>query len=823
MTTINLTEAPYTQAFDDLPVFGITGSILPTGWAFTESGSAQNNTYGINDGSFATGNTYLYGAQSSSERALGGLRSDTLIPTFGANFTNTTDDTIVGLDISYIGELWRLGTPGRDDRLEFSYSLDASSLVTGTWLRFEELDFVTPNTTGTPGPRNGNAPENQTLVSAVLPNLAIAPGETFWIRWTDFDAEGADDGLAVDNFTLTPVFVVPPMGNMQITEFMYQGNDGEFIEFTNVGTAAVDMTGWSFSDNSRTPGAFDLSAFGTVLPGESVILTSAAESDFRTAWGLDVSFKVIGGLDVGNLNRNDEINLYDADNILVDRLTYGDVSFPGTIRTLNQSGWAAVDDLDATTIDDTWRLSNVNDVQNSRTSLGGDIGNPGVFNAGSPGILLIETGAATAVEEGGATDTYAIALRSQPTSDVIITIIPDDQTSTNQTTLIFTPDNWNVAQTVVVTAIDDDVIEGDHTGIIIHSVASLDSDYDGFELRPVSVSITDNDFPPRVNGLFATIFVNAQDTVVGPAYQTGEPYAGELFSNTDGTDAVDDVIAGTQGDDNIWGGLEGSDVINARNGNNIVGFGNGDSWVRTGNGDDFVYAVGAGGGNNTITFVGGNNIFWAAGGNNTITAGGDGNNSIGIGIGNDTVISGDGDDFVYSVQGGGGDNRLDLGNGNNGVWVEGGNYDITTGDGDDIIGLGTGVDIVQAGRGDNIIYMVNPDAPSGDKTIRTGAGDDYISLGSGDDLIDAGGGFNILFGGLGQDTFVIRPNALNYIGDFEIGVDRLQLVNLDLADLVIEQGVGDAIADTFIRRGDRTLVQLANIDAEQLDVDVHIV
>ncbi|TVQ23481.1 MAG: hypothetical protein EA367_02395 [Leptolyngbya sp. DLM2.Bin15] len=822
MVTVNLTDTTYEQDFNNLPLFGITGSLLPTGWAFLETGTAANTTYSINNGSFATGNTYLYGEANSGERALGGLRSTTLVPTFGASFTNTTDSTITGLDISYVGELWRLGAPDREDRLEFQYSLDASSLATGSWLNFDELDFVTPNTTGTPGARDGNAPENRTNISAVIPDLAIDPGETFWIRWTDFAVPGANDGLAVDDFSLTPLFTVPLVSDIQITEFMYQGDSGEFVEFTNVGTAPVDMTGWSFSNRTRLPGEFSLDDFGIVQPGESVILTTANEADFRTAWGLDVSFKVIGNLDVQNLlRRNDEINLYDADGNLSDRLTYGDQDFPGTIRTQNVSGWTTLDNLDATEINDGWLLSSINDPQNSREA-GGSIGSPGVFNSGLPGVLLLETGASTNLEEGGATDTYTIALRSQPSADVVITINPDGQTTTNVTTLIFTPDNWNVAQTVIVTAIDDDVFEGDHTGSITHTVTSEDDLYDGISVRSVTANITDNDSPPPlVNDLPATMYVNSRGLVVGPAYQAGELYAGELFSNSDGTDNPDDVIAGTDGDDNIWGGIEGNDTIDAGEGNNTIGFGNGNSWVLAGDGDDFVYAVGEGGGDNIIDLGAGTNIFWAAGGNNTITA--RGRNTIGIGTGNDTVTTRNGNDFVYSVNGGGGTNVLSLGNGFNEVWVEGGDYTITTGRRDDIIGLGTGTDIVDAGDGDNIIYMVNPDLPAGNKIIRTGAGDDYIATGSGDDLLDGGTGSNILQGGAGSDTFVIRDGAYNYILDFELGVDQIQLVDLEFEQLSFVQGQGDTELDAFIAVDDVILVQVANLEASQLGTSVNFV
>ena len=76
------------------------------------------------------------------------------------------------------------------------------------------------------------------------------------------------------------VLTVAAPAQIRITEWMYQGGntiDGvgtadEFIEFTNVGLSPIDMTGWSFDDSSRAPGSQSLSAFGTVGPGESVIL-----------------------------------------------------------------------------------------------------------------------------------------------------------------------------------------------------------------------------------------------------------------------------------------------------------------------------------------------------------------------------------------------------------------------------------------------------------------------------------------------------------------------------------------------------------------------
>ena len=139
------------------------------------------------------------------------------------------------------------------------------------------------------------------------------------------------------NLALGLLLTIAPLaqGQIVITEWMYAGANGEFIEFTNVGNDAVDMTGWSCDDSSQLPGTVDLSAFGVVAPGESVVLTEAPAADFATAWGLS-GVGIIGDLST-NLGRNDQINLYDAGSALVDQLSFGDEDYPGTPRAKDAS------------------------------------------------------------------------------------------------------------------------------------------------------------------------------------------------------------------------------------------------------------------------------------------------------------------------------------------------------------------------------------------------------------------------------------------------------------------------------------------------------
>jgi hypothetical protein len=200
-----LNAVGYTQNFDTLSntANSTANDLTLAGWSLIEGGSGprDNEQYAVDNGASNTGDTYSYGTAGSSDRALGSLRSGTLNSTFGAGFTNNTGSTITSLLISYFGEQWRLGTAGRTDRLDFAYSLNATDVTNGTWIDADLLDFLTPATAGV-GAKDGNAAANRSSISSTLTNLSILEGATFWIRWTDFDATGADDGLAIDDFSI---------------------------------------------------------------------------------------------------------------------------------------------------------------------------------------------------------------------------------------------------------------------------------------------------------------------------------------------------------------------------------------------------------------------------------------------------------------------------------------------------------------------------------------------------------------------------------------------------------------------------------------------
>jgi uncharacterized repeat protein (TIGR01451 family) len=115
-----------------------------------------------------------------------------------------------------------------------------------------------------------------------------------------------------------------------------------------------------------------------------------------------------------------------------------------------------------------------------------------------PGVTLIESDDSTDVAEGGASDSYVVVLDARPTTTVTLAVTPDAQTDLGTgggvpIALVFAPDEWDTAQSVTVSAVDDDVVEGLHSGVIHHSASSGDSGYHGLTIPDVSVNITDND------------------------------------------------------------------------------------------------------------------------------------------------------------------------------------------------------------------------------------------------------------------------------------------------------------------------------------------
>src|SRR5260221_326012 len=77
------------------------------------------------------------------------------------------------------------------------------------------------------------------------------------------------------------------------------------------------------------------------------------------------------------------------------------------------------------------------------------------------GITVSPTAGLQTSEAGGSA-TFTVVLNSQPTADVVISVASSDATEgiVNVSTLTFSVANWNAAQTVTVTGVNDQVQDG---------------------------------------------------------------------------------------------------------------------------------------------------------------------------------------------------------------------------------------------------------------------------------------------------------------------------------------------------------------------------
>jgi hypothetical protein len=343
---ISVLNKAIVQNFDSLARNG-TSTVMPAGWHLYQTNGTL--TYRANIGDSARANVYSYGRTGFAglNRALGSISSGTNTTYFGAEYVNNTGYVIDQLTISYTIEQWRLGATGRGaDTTEFDYSTNATGLTSSgaTWVNVSNLDMLSPVTSGTPGPLAGNTIANQSKVSYKLSGLSIGKGAHFWVRWYDHAIKGANDGLAVENFSILPYSSIA--GPTVVTKI----NSGKFPQVAGIPDTTVygkfhgivlspnfvSNGGLqfsirdSFANSGFQPGigaitcisATDLGGYKVAI-GDSVYVTGKIRSfKYLTYIQMDTLILIKAAavanpafITVNNLNDNDESNLVKLFNV----------------------------------------------------------------------------------------------------------------------------------------------------------------------------------------------------------------------------------------------------------------------------------------------------------------------------------------------------------------------------------------------------------------------------------------------------------------------------------------------------------------------------
>lgn len=135
------------------------------------------------------------------------------------------------------------------------------------------------------------------------------------------------------------VFLISMSLNAQIkiTEAMASSGTGgtnDWIELTNYGTTAVDITGWKMDDNSYSFAvSVALSGVTSIPAGKSVIFLEhdtplTAIPEFKTFWGSSLDNVAVGsypssGMGVGLSSSGDGVVIYNAAGTEINRVSFG--------------------------------------------------------------------------------------------------------------------------------------------------------------------------------------------------------------------------------------------------------------------------------------------------------------------------------------------------------------------------------------------------------------------------------------------------------------------------------------------------------------------
>jgi Ca2+-binding RTX toxin-like protein len=184
--------------------------------------------------------------------------------------------------------------------------------------------------------------------------------------------------------------------------------------------------------------------------------------------------------------------------------------------------------------------------------------------------------------------------------------------------------------------------------------------------------------------------------------------------------------------------------------------------------------------------------------------GGEGNDYLNGGEGNDYLDGGNGDDILDGSSDSVGIDTFAGGAGNDTYGVYNSATVIVENAGEGIDTVWSAVNYTLAANIENI-YLVGNSNGTGNAGSNT-----IYGYGVGDNVIDGGDGIDNLFGGAGNDTFILNKSSADNIGDFEVGNDKLQIsastfgggfvANVALLTTQLLVSAGATVANNTIQR-----------------------
>ena len=225
-----------------------------------------------------------------------------------------------------------------------------------------------------------------------------------------------------------------------------------------------------------------------------------------------------------------------------------DISVSPASLTFNATNWNTAQTVTVSAAEDGDDLSGSRTITHSASDTGGFDDAADVVVTASEGdndargfIVAPEPGSVS-MDEGG-THSYTVKLGTEPTADVTVAIARaaggDSDITVAPASLTFTSADYSTAQTVTISAAEDNSDYADDTATITHSVTTTDSIYTEQTIGDIAVTAQDND---------ATLILSA-DTVTVREYNnatytlrlTHQPTDEVVVTIAEGTGTNDDT------------------------------------------------------------------------------------------------------------------------------------------------------------------------------------------------------------------------------------------------------------------------------------------
>ncbi|MCP4348818.1 MAG: hypothetical protein GY795_25345 [Desulfobacterales bacterium] len=347
--------------------------------------------------------------------------------------------------------------------------------------------------------------------TVILNSVSLAPGDYYVVCDTPDSEFNCDQAVSLGNNFIrdvSPGAVVLKNGSFDVDTVSYAGSAGGYTETAG---ADPDSSTKAHVSLSRYPDGTDTNDNSTdfslhcITPGGSNNIT-----DSSGCFELAINDVTVTEGHTGTVTAQFSVSLSHAGaaSVTVNYATADSTASAGTDYTAagpTTITFAAGDNTDKTIsvtvsgdyYDEDDEIFYVNLTPGGNVSAADTRGICTITDDDTAGFTVTPASGLTTGEDGRSSS-FTLSLQSRPDADVTISASSSDSTegTVSPSSLTFTGNNWNTAQTVTVTGTDDEETDGSSAYTVVLSPASsADTGYSGADPEDVSVTNADDDSP----------------------------------------------------------------------------------------------------------------------------------------------------------------------------------------------------------------------------------------------------------------------------------------------------------------------------------------